>query len=181
MMRTTRRGVLAGLGATLALPGILRAEEALPPPAATLARAATPPRDASGLIMKDGEGAALALADFAGKIVVLNLWGPWCVPCRREMPSLARLATTLDPARGVVLPLAFDWRGASAVRRFYRETDITNLPVLTGDGDNLKAVLGLENLPTTAIIDRTGRMIEYVEGEARWDDPTTIEWLLGLA
>lgn len=181
MMQTTRRGVLAGLGAALALPGILRAEEAFAPPAATLTRAATPPRDAAGLIMKDGDGAVQPLSAFAGKIVVLNLWGPWCVPCRREMPSVARLAAALDPARGVVLPLAFDWRGTNAVRRFYRETGITNLPVLMGDGDNLKAVLGFENLPTTAILDRSGRMIEQVEGEARWDDPATLDWLLGLA
>jgi len=42
-------------------------------------------------------------------------------------------------------------------------------------------VLGFENLPTTAILDRTGRMIEQVEGEARWDDDATLDWLQGLA
>lgn len=177
--RASRRGFLLG-AAALALPIRVRAEAAFAPSAATLARPAAPIRNANGLQMRDGGGSPRQIAEFVGKIVVLSLWGPWCLPCRREMPSLARLADRLDPGRAVVLPLAFDWRGAAGVRRFYRETAITNLPVLVGDGDNLKAVLGIENLPTTVLLNATGQMIARVEGEAHWDDDATLDWISGL-
>jgi hypothetical protein len=97
------------------------------------------------------------------------------------MPSLARLAAAVDPARVTVWPLAFDWRGPSAVRRFYAEVGISGLPVLLGDGATLKATLAIEALPTTAILDRNGRMIFEVAGEARWDDAATRDWLSGLS
>lgn len=175
-----RRQLLAGLGGMMLAPGLLRADEHFAPSAATLARTAAPPRDALPLEMVDGEGAARSLAEFAGQIIVLNLWGPWCVPCRREMPSLARLATALEGKGVAVVPLAFDWRGAAGVRRFYRETGITHLPILVGDGDNLNATLGIENLPTTVVIDRAGQTLALIEGEAHWDDAPTQEWLLSL-
>ncbi|MEZ5687137.1 MAG: TlpA disulfide reductase family protein [Paracoccaceae bacterium] len=183
MTRLPRRAVLGGLGAALATPALLRparAETHFAPSAASLARSAAPPRDASPLQMTDGTGAPRQIAEFAGQIVVLNLWGPWCLPCRREMPSLARLGAALEGRGVAVLPLAFDWRGAAGVRRFYKETDIANLPVLIGDGDNLNATLGIENLPTTVVIDRAGMTHSLIEGEAHWDDAPTQEWLLSL-
>ena len=175
-----RRQFLTGLGTAMLVPGLARADTHFAPSAATLARTAAPSRDATPLQMVDADGTPRSLSDYAGQIVVLNLWGPWCVPCRREMPSLARLATALDGKGVTVLPLAFDWRGASGVRRFYRETEIAHLPILIGDGDNLNATLGIENLPTTVILDRAGQTLALIEGEAHWDDEPTQEWLLSL-
>lgn len=183
MTQLPRRAVLGAIGAVLAAPALLRparAEEHFAPSAASLARSAAPPRDATPLQITDGTGASRNLREFAGQIVVLNLWGPWCLPCRREMPALARLAAALEGRGIVVLPLAFDWRGATGVRRFYKDTDITNLPVLIGDGDNLHATLGIENLPTTVVIDRAGMTHSLIAGEAQWDDGPTQEWLLSL-
>lgn len=179
MTRPTRRAVLGGMGAFAVLPRPLLAEN-FAPSAVSLARPVPGLPDATPLQIEDGTGAPVSLADYAGRIVVLNLWGPWCVPCRREMPSLARLAEVLEGHAVDVMPLAFDWRGASGVRRFYTETGIDNLPVLIGEGENLKAVLDLENLPSTAILDTEGRMRFVVAGEARWDDDKTVDWLRAM-
>lgn len=173
-----RRAFLSGL-AGLPAAGALAGPYA--PPAATLARPAVPQRDALGLQVTNETGDPVRLAEYAGRIVILNLWGPWCLPCRREMPSLSRLSSQVDPARIAVLPLAFDWRGPVWVRRFFGETGINNLPVLMGDGENLKAVLGLEDLPTTAVLNPAGRHIYTVAGEARWDDAATLAWLDDLS
>jgi len=180
MSALTRRGLLAGGIATFAASRAWAFEEEAVPSAAALAKAVNPPRDASALLMKDETGTRVPLSQFAGELLVVNLWAPWCVPCRREMPSLARLAEAMAGQPVRVLPLAFDWRGASGVRRFYKEIGVASLPILIGDGQNLMATLGLEHIPTTAVIDGTGRHIATVAGEAEWDDAETRDWLLGL-
>jgi hypothetical protein len=93
---------------------------------------------------------------------------------------LAQLATRLDPEKAVVLPLAFDWRGPVWVRKFYNEEGIDGLPVLLGDGRKVDSVLGLSDLPTTALIDPQGRHVFTVAGEADWNDTETLDWLTGL-
>lgn len=175
-MIQTRRQMLAGL-ICAAMP--LRAAESAAS-AATLARPVSEPRDATALKIRDDTGAPVSLTAWHGRWVILNLWAPWCVPCRREMPSLMRLAAALDPEKAAVLPLAFDWRGPVWVQKFYREEKITGLPVLVGDGHNADAVLGLSDLPTTALINPNGQHVFTVAGEANWDDPETLSWLAGL-
>ncbi len=173
-----RRAFLATIAAAVSSRGLAQ-EVAMP--AAALAHPAIPAKDARGLLMKDADGNPVSLDDYAGRLVVLNLWGTWCPPCRREMPSLSRLADMVDPARIAVVPLAFENGNATRVKVFYKSSDITNLPVLLGDGPNLKSVLSLERLPTTAILDKTGMHIATVAGEAMWDDVDTLEWLDRLA
>lgn len=172
-MRLTRRQVLAGLALTAtplaAEPGVASA--------ASLARAVDPPADISELLIHDADGQPVSMTDWRGRWVVLNLWGPWCLPCKREMPSLLRLSQVLSPDRAIVLPLAFDWRGPLWVKKFYREEKITGLPVLMGDGENLNAVLGLSDLPTTVLINPEGHHAFTIPGEATWDDAETLAWL----
>ncbi len=141
----------------------------------------SPRRPISGLLMKDGNGADVPLEGFKGKVVVLNLWASWCLPCRREMPSLSRLSQKTEGGNIFVLPLAFDRRGADGVRSFYTELGITNLPVLTGDGGNLKNALSISGLPSTVVIDTAGLHAATVIGEAVWDDDATLAWLRRLA
>ncbi|MDU8927197.1 TlpA disulfide reductase family protein [Alisedimentitalea sp. MJ-SS2] len=176
-MRLTRRQILAGLALT-ASP--LRAAGNVPP-AASLVRPVDRPRDVSALKIKDEDGNTVSLTDWKGRWRLVNMWSPWCLPCQREMPSLMRLSRALDPAKTLVLPLAFDWRGPVWVRKFYRDEGITGLPVLMGDGENAHAVLGLSNLPSTAVITPLGQLVQTVEGEATWDDPATLAWLGGLS
>lgn len=176
----TRRAVLVGGLGVLAGRSAFAADEHVVPSAASLARAAAPGKSATGLEMTDGAGNPVSLSAYAGRVIVLNLWAPWCLPCRREMPSLARLADKLAGHGAIVLPLAFSWQGANGVRRFYREIGVETLPVLLGDGENLKATLGLEALPTTVVLDGAANHVATVAGEATWDDEATLAWIKGL-
>src|SRR5215813_5982396 len=54
-----------------------------------------PPLPAPGAAFRDSAGKVLHLADFRGKVVLLNIWATWCAPCRAEMPSLDRLQASL--------------------------------------------------------------------------------------
>lgn len=179
-MRLSRRSFGLGAMAGLALgPGLARGDP-FAPSAASLARPVSPGQSAAALLIEDADGARVPLSRFAGETLVVNLWAPWCVPCRREMPSLARLAAHLVGTHARVLPLAFDWRGPIGVRRFYKEIGVDNLPVLIGDGENLMETLAIELLPTTIVLDGAANHIATVAGEARWDDDATRAWVLGL-
>lgn len=176
MTALDRRSLILG---ALAAPVLARADTR-DASAVSLLRPAVPQRAAEGLMVKEINGTRRTLADWAGRPLILNLWAPWCLPCRREMPSLAALAAALKGHRARVLPLAFDWRGAAGVQRFFAEIGVSGLPVLLGEGENLMAVLGIENLPTTVIVSPEGRVVQVVAGEARWDDAATIHWARNL-
>ena len=168
--------MLAGL---LLAASPLRAGETAPS-AAALARKVDVSRDLNALLIRDENGAARSLSEWHGRWVVLNLWGPWCLPCKEEMPSLVRLAAHLDPARArsFRLPLTGAARSGSEI---LPRRGIEGFPVLMGDGENLDAVLGLSALPTTLVIDPSGRHAFTIAGEAVWDDKATLNWLDALS
>tara|TARA_R110002124_G_scaffold138219_2_gene301551 strand:+ start:4532 stop:5017 length:486 start_codon:yes stop_codon:yes gene_type:complete len=129
------------------------------------------PRELDSPPFVDSDSRELSLADFRGKVVLLNVWATWCVPCREEMPTLDSLQARLGGEDFHVLPLSVDQAGLEPVRRFYEEIGIRHLGMyLTKD---LRAMIALEviGLPTTLIIDREGREIARRVGPAKWDSP----------
>ena len=173
-----RRPFLTGLAAACALPRAAQARSVLS--ASAIARTLEPPQDALGLTFTEADGTPSTLGDYGADLLVVNFWGPWCPPCRHEMPSIARLAKRLEGTPIAVLPVAIDRQGPVRVKRFFDQMAIDNLPVVMGDGQNMFDTLGLEYLPATAII-RDGQHIATVQGEAVWDDDATLDWLAGLA
>jgi thiol-disulfide isomerase/thioredoxin len=176
-MNVSRRGILvamAGLAASHVQPA--RAAEARPP--LELLTHYQPPKPVTGLIMRDEGGQPVSLSAFANRLVVLNLWGSWCVPCREEIPTLSRLKQRLTDRNVEVLPLAIERWGAASVREFYDKAGISNLPILLGEGENLAEVFGNTWLPFTILIDRNGNATGMVRGQARWDDEAFVAWLL---
>src|SRR3546814_20276382 len=72
----------------------------------------------------DGSGKRPSLADFRGKLVLLNLWATWCGPCREEMPTLDRLQATLGGSDFEVVALSIDRAGMGGVDAFYAEIGV---------------------------------------------------------
>ena len=126
-------------------------------------------------------GQTVAYGEFAGKVVVLNVWATWCLPCREEMPSLDRLRRAVPETDVAILPVSVDGRGVDAVIPFYKEENITALPILTASGAEMVARLGDRIMPFTVIFDRSGREIGRVRGPAAWDDPGFVSYLEALA
>jgi thiol-disulfide isomerase/thioredoxin len=119
----------------------------------------------------DGQGHKLTLADFKGKLVVVDFWATWCVPCRQEFPAFDRLQENLGGKAILVLPISIDRKGMPAVDRFYDETKPIHLGRYLDDGHELSDAMGVRGLPTTVIIGPDGREIGRVEGPADWDSP----------
>lgn len=175
-----RDAIAAGLAALLPAARPAAAAKPLDSPLAKFLKT-DPAKPVTGLSMTAGDGSALDLSAYLGRLVVLNLWGSWCFPCRDEMPGLSRLQALVAGQPISVLPLAIERKGAEAVTRFFGENGIANLPVLLGDGANVAAVFAAWGLPFTVLIDRDGREFGRVTGPARWDDPAAVAWLAGAA
>jgi thiol-disulfide isomerase/thioredoxin len=140
-------------------------------PAAVSQIVVGPPKSLPAFGFTDHDGKRLTLADFKGKLVVLDVWATWCAPCRQEFPRLDRLQAAMGGADFTVLALSVDLGGRAPVDKFYGEMKITALDeYLDPSGDSAKA-LGLRGLPTTLILDRQGQEVARVEGAAAWDGP----------
>jgi thiol-disulfide isomerase/thioredoxin len=135
------------------------------------------PQVMPGFQFEDGSGQPLTLADFAGKVVLLNIWATWCIPCREEMPTLDRLQTELGSLDFEVVALSIDRGGVDAVRKFYGEIGIERLAIYIDSSGNAATELGVVGLPTTLLIDRQGREIGRLVGPAEWDSPEMVGFL----
>jgi cytochrome c biogenesis protein CcmG/thiol:disulfide interchange protein DsbE len=125
-----------------------------------------------------GEGRQ-SLADYRGKVVVLNVWASWCKPCREESPLLQRWHERISrDGRGTVLGVdVLDV--TSDARAFAREYGLTYPMLRDPDGESLEA-LGVIIYPETFVIDRRGRIAATVRGPVDEEFMrTTVAPLLG--
>ena len=106
--------ILRILFATMLWSAIPVSAESMPP--FVMSEAPKPVRE---LNFTDGEGQARTLADFKGKVILLNIWATWCGPCRKEMPTLDRLQAALGGVDFEVVPLSIDRKGMEVVNKFY--------------------------------------------------------------
>ena len=117
----------------------------------------------------DEKGQIHTLAEWQGQIVILNLWGTWCPPCREEMPALGRLQSDLAGESIIVLTINLDRLGQRPPALWLQEAGLENLPAFHGQS---QAILGATNtsvVPTTLILDRQSRERARITGAANWD------------
>lgn len=128
------------------------------------------PKPVATIQFEDANGQSRSLADFSGKVVLLNIWATWCVPCRKEMPTLDRLQATLGGSRFDVVALSID-RRIDAVRKFFAEVGIQKLAMYLDSSAKATRELGAVGLPTTLLLDSRGHEIGRLIGPAEWDSP----------
>ena len=137
----------------------------------TVADAAVP---APSVAMRAPDGGAATLADYRGKLVVLNFWATWCGPCVRELPSLQRLAQTLPTERARVVLLSQDRGGFAQVTPFLDKLGIAIADSYVDDKLALSRAAGVSGLPTTLLIGPDGVVIGRLVGHAGWDSPDAL-------
>jgi thiol-disulfide isomerase/thioredoxin len=105
-------------------------------------------------------GRKIALADFAGKVVVINIWGSWCGPCRTEAPDLQRLADERAAAGVAVLGIDVRDEVRSAAEDFLRDRSLSYPSIYDPPGRSLLALKGYPRnvVPSTIVLDRQHRV-----------------------
>jgi len=122
-------------------------------------------------------GGRFHLKDLRGKVVVLNFWATWCVPCRVEIPELNKLSDELH-GQGLTI-VGVSWDDSEKQIAAFRSQTKVNYPVVFG-GQLIESKFGgIPNLPTSFIIDRGGRIRQKIIGVTeRSEIETTIKSLL---
>nr|WP_231711358.1 TlpA disulfide reductase family protein [Xanthobacter dioxanivorans] len=133
---------------------------------------ATEPRRLPPLSFANRDGQTVSLADFKGRVVLVNLWATWCVPCRKEMPALDHLQATLGGPDFEVVAINLDTRDPEKPKAFLADIGIGHLAFYTDPATRtfqaLRAVGRGFGLPTTLIVDRDGCELAYLAGPAEW-------------
>ena len=117
-------------------------------------------------------GATFRSADYAGKVVVVNFWNPFCAPCRREQPLLQsswnRLRTQGVQMIGLMYVGGFPpWPDDSEAARSYLRRFRVTYPVLRDADSRLADGFRIAGIPTTVVVDRQGEMRFRVLGELK--------------
>lgn len=158
-------GLLSGLSATIA------AAE-LPPLSHSLSR--LPPKAAPALKLGDMQGVAHDLSRLKGRVVLINFWATWCPPCRREMPSMERLALQLKGEAFSVLAVNVG-ENVNDIELFTSQLEADlSFPILLDRSGQAMQTWKVAGLPTTYLVDKKGRVAAAAIGGRAFDHPEMV-------
>ncbi|MDE3084166.1 MAG: TlpA family protein disulfide reductase [Verrucomicrobiota bacterium] len=126
-------------------------------PVASSPPAASDARLAPSWKLRDVDGKTVDSAQFKGKVVVLDFWATWCPPCRSEIPGYIKLQEKYRGKGLAVVGVSLDQQGPEVVKKFMAEQHM-NYTVVMGDEAVTRAFGGIDAIPTTFIIDRSGNI-----------------------
>ena len=129
--------------------------------------------------VRDLNGRPVSLSDFKGKVVLLNFWATWCLPCAKEMPSMERLYQIYNAKGFVILGVSVDRGAASEVKEFAEKLKITFL-ILHDRDSIISRHYSNPGVPSSYLIDRRGRIAYRVLGEYDWISSEAREAVKGL-
>ena len=117
------------------------------------------------------------LDDFKGKLIILNFWATWCVPCKLEMPSLDDLQSNIKLNNLKIFPINIGQEDAFKSESFFKELDILNLEIYFDAPITLAKKFALRGVPTTIIFNKEGKEFARIIGSIDFNDEEFINWL----
>jgi thiol-disulfide isomerase/thioredoxin len=124
------------------------------------------------LAFQNRDGKPVTLADFHGRTILLNLWATWCVPCRREAPTLDKLEGDLGSPDFQVVAINIDTGNPQRAQDFFKKIGVKNLTYYADPSaevfQKLKEAGRAIGMPTTMLVDPKGCEIGTVAGAADW-------------
>jgi peroxiredoxin len=140
---------------------------------ATLLAAAAPP-----LELADAGGAVHRLADYRGKVVLVNFWATWCEPCLAELPTIEKLRASF--AGRPFAALAVQMAGSARMSRDTAEKLSLRFPMLVDRDSAASKAWGVKVVPTSFLIGPDGSVAFTLQGELDWSDAVARRRVRGL-
>ncbi len=134
--------------------------------------------EAPEIVLENLDGEVISLADFRGRVVIVNFWATWCPPCRKEMPSMQRAWQELRE-NGVVMLAVHVGGTPDQVWEFASEFGL-DFPIVIDTTSKVSRSWPMRGLPTTFVIDPGGRIAYFALGAREWDDPDILQTVYAL-
>jgi peroxiredoxin len=130
--------------------------------------------------LKNLEGKTVRLADYRGKAVLINFWATWCGPCKIEMPWFVEFQKQYESQGLEIVGIALDDSSVDTIAKFAKQMNV-NYAVLLGKDSVGDAYGGVDGMPTSFYIDRTGKVVEETIGlpSGKAEIETNIKKILG--
>jgi thiol-disulfide isomerase/thioredoxin len=137
-----------------------------------------PAKPAPEVTLKDLDGKDLSLAQYKGKVVLVNFWATWCEPCQVEIPWLIEMQQKYAAKGFTVLGIAMDEEGASVVTPWVQKErfDVNgtksqmNYPIVIGNDAAADKFGGLLGYPTSVLITRDGKIVKRITGLISYEE-----------
>jgi peroxiredoxin len=113
------------------------------------------------------DGKNTSLSDYKGKVVLVNIWATWCLPCVEEMPSMQKLYNEFNGKDFEILAVSIDAAGVDAVAPFMKKHKLS-FPALMDPKGTIKSRYGVTGIPESFIIDKKGVLVGKIIGPRDW-------------
>jgi len=130
--------------------------------------------DAPGFEIENLRGGNSSLADYKGKVVLLNFWATWCMPCRAEMPGMETIWKKYKDQGLVIAAISVDEGSPKRIETFSKLLDLS-FPILLDPESEVSDLYKVSNMPTSFLIDRNGKIISRIVGTEEWTSPEAIQ------
>ena len=135
------------------------------------------PKNYEEIVFKDLEQKDIDLANYKGKLLILNFWATWCAPCREEMPSLDILQSNIRLNNLKIFPINIGQEDSLKSVSFFKELKIENLNIYFDPTINLAKKFALRGVPTTIFFNKEGKEFARIIGSIDFSDEKFIDWL----
>jgi cytochrome c biogenesis protein CcmG/thiol:disulfide interchange protein DsbE len=147
-----------------------------------------PGRPAPEFSAYDLQGTPKTLADYRGKVVLLNIWATWCPPCQQEMPSMQRLRDAIPDEDFAILAVSVDaplgerdvFGGVGGNLEVFAETMGLTFRILHDPSGKIQEIYQTTGVPESFVVDRNGLIKKKIAGPTEWDAPANVELIRRL-
>jgi len=134
---------------------------------------------APGFTLQNTTASDVSLSDYQGKVVLLNFWATWCMPCRQEMPSMEKLWQKYREQGLVIVAVSTDEGGPSRVKSFVKRFKLS-FPVVLDPESTVSDRYQVSGLPVSFLIGQEGRIAGKITGSEDWMSEKSIAHSEGL-
>jgi len=145
----------------------------------SLSETLTDGKPAPDFSLPDLDGKKVNLSDYLGKVVLVNIWATWCLPCVEEMPSMQKLYNEFKNDDFEILAVSIDVQGLEVVAPFMENHKLT-FPALLDPQGTVKTPYGITGVPESFIIDKDGTLVKKIIGPLDWATPTVFQFFRDL-